>query len=294
MNHLTGDGDYIDTLERALYNGVLSGASADGTHYFYGNPLASDGDVHRHEWFGVACCPPNLARLISELGHYLYAQGDDEAVINLFAASTARFRLDGQSVTVEQRTDYPTTGRVRITVTPDQGGTTFTLAIRIPAWAAGTATLDGQPVGDELVDGYLRVRRAWQQNETLELDLNLAPRRTWANPLVSSTSGAVALERGPLVYCVEGVDHSARVSSLVLPRHATLHEEVDEETGQVNLHADALAETGDLGPLYRPTPPSTSPIKLTAVPYFTWSNRGESDMAVWVREAVLPPSPDGA
>lgn len=286
LNHVTGDGRNVDTLERALYNAVLGGASADGTHYFYGNPLASDGDVHRREWFGCACCPPNLARLVSELGHYVYAQGNHEAIINLFVASTAQFDIEGQNVTIAQRTDYPCGGGVTVTVTPDRPGADLTLAIRIPDWARHTASLNGQPVTDPVDNGYLLLDRSWAPGDTVELDIDLTPRRTWAHPLISSTAGNVALERGPVVYCLEGVDHGGvPVTSVVLPRHADLTEHVDG-SGDVLIRAEALADVAETESLYRPTAPKTTPITLTALPYFRWGNRGRSDMTVWIRETV--------
>lgn len=287
MGNLTGQGSYIDTLERALYNGVLSGASADGTHYFYGNPLSSDGDVHRLEWFGCACCPPNLARLISELGHYVYAQGNREAVVNLFVASTADFDFEGEQVTLRQETSYPGEGTTTLQVSPRSIGASFSLAVRIPAWSRPSATLNGEPVSTDVVDGYLAIDRTWAAGDTLELDLGLAPRRTWATPLVTSDAGKVALERGPIVYCLEGVDHGNAVSRLSLSRKAAVTEERDVRTGEVTLHASGLADTTDADLLYQDTPPDVTPIELTAVPYATWGNRGQSDMTVWIREAVM-------
>ena len=283
MGNLTGQGHYIDTLERALYNGVLAGASADGTHYFYGNPLASDGNVHRQEWFDCACCPPNLARLVSELGHYLYAQGDQEAVINLYATSAATFELDQQTVVLEQRTDYPRTGRVVVTIAPEKGSARFALAIRVPAWARHLVTLNGRPLDLLPVEGYLRIERSWAAGDTLELDLDLVPRRAWANPLISSNAGKVALERGPIVYCLEGIDHPVRVSSLALPRSATITEDLDE-SGQVVLRVLGVAVTTTDDQLYSAAPPTDSETELTAIPYAAWGNRGQSDMTVWIRD----------
>ncbi len=286
LGNLTTDGQYVDTLERALYNAVLSGASADGTRYFYDNPLASGGDVHRQEWFDVSCCPANIARLVSELGHYLYAQGDDEAVVNLYATSTARFELAGQTVTVAQRTTYPQTGTITLEVEPERANATFTLAVRIPWWARRVATLNGEPVPDPPVGGCLRIERSWTRGDTVTLELDLSPRRTGVNPAVAAAAGCVALERGPIVYGFKRVDHPIGVGFLTLPRRSTLTEHLDGETGYVYLHAVALAEDAEAAPLYRVTPPRVTPVELTAVPYFSWGNRGLADMSVWIREAT--------
>ncbi|WP_457967466.1 glycoside hydrolase family 127 protein [Arthrobacter sp. D1-29] len=279
-------GRHIDVLERALYNGVLSGASAEGTHYFYGNPLASSGSVQRQEWFGVACCPPNLARLLSELGRYIYAQGPNEAVVHLFVGGEARFALDAGTITLRQTTEYPRHGKTGISV-----GTTrpadFTLSIRIPAWSQPSVSLNGETLQNpEFTNGYLSLRRTWGDGDVVSLDLNLAPRRIWANPGVASARGKVALAWGPLVHCLEGVDHNAPVRGITLPRSSELTVVSDHRTGTVTLHAAAeTAGPAANGELYPTAPPTSVSTALTAVPYFSWANRGIADMTVWIHES---------
>jgi uncharacterized protein len=285
MSNLTGHGSYVDTLERALYNGVLSGMSADGTHYFYDNPLASDGSVARHEWFGVACCPPNLARLLSSLGRYIYAQGPSEAVVNLFVTGTARFDLAGGEVILRQDTGYPQTGTVSIRVSSAPAAARFTLAVRIPEWSRPTVRLNGQQLDQpEIRDGYLVLDRQWQPGDVVDLDLRLAVRRTWAHPAVAATAGKVALERGPIVFCLEGVDHEQPVHTLTLDRDTALFAVPDDRTGVVMLHADARTDVPADDALYSSVPPLPQAGRLTAVPYFSWANRGLSDMSVWIRD----------
>jgi DUF1680 family protein len=285
------DGRCVDVLERALYNGVLSGASVDGTHYFYGNPLASNGSVHRHEWFGVACCPPNLARLLSSLEYYLYSQSDTEAVVNLYVTGTVRFTFPEGSLRVRVESDHPRDGRVRLTVLEADRDDTTTLALRIPGWCTSpSAMLNGEPVALDAAmdDGYVRITRSWQTGETIELDLPMATRRAWGHPAVSSVAGKVALERGPIVFCVEGVDHDVPVHTLSLPRDAGLDVAEDEDSGVVAITAGASATIGvgeTDAPLYRTEAPAEGPRTLRAVPYFSWANRGQSDMTVWIREA---------
>ncbi|MFF9100944.1 glycoside hydrolase family 127 protein [Streptomyces rubrogriseus] len=281
------NGRYTDILERALYNGVLSGASADGTHYFYGNPLASDGSAHRQEWFGCACCPPNLARLLSELGRYAYSQGPDEARVNLFIGGRARFSLESGRVTLVQETDYPRSGTVAFTVRPHAGKTDFTLTVRIPGWSeASTASLNGKPldVVAHSRDGHLSIRRLWADGDVVQLDLGMTPRRVRAHPNVSSATGRTALQWGPLVFCLEGVDHHAPVHHIALPRKAQIEAELDERTATVTLHAEGRALVAP-STLYSSHAPVTQNEALTAVPYFSWANRGQSDMTVWIREA---------
>ncbi|MEW1812466.1 beta-L-arabinofuranosidase domain-containing protein [Pseudarthrobacter phenanthrenivorans] len=286
MANTRGDGRYVDVLERALYNGVLSGASADGTHYFYGNPLASNGTVHRHEWFGVACCPPNLARLLSELGRYAYSEGINEARVNLFIGSRAEFTLANGNVTVQQQTDFPRTGNVKLTVNPHGEEAAFTLSVRVPDWSGNfAATLNGKPLGVSggLKDGYFRIDRTWAEGDTLGIDLGLAPNRVYAHPQVASASGKAALQWGPLVFCVEGVDHDAPVRGIVLSRNTELTAQDDDRTGTVTLHAAATTPRHREG-LYTSSAPKTRETNITAVPYFSWANRGQTDMTVWIHE----------
>ncbi|GAA2104464.1 glycoside hydrolase family 127 protein [Microlunatus panaciterrae] len=278
------DGRYVDVLERALYNGVLSGASADGTSYFYGNPLASSGDVHRHEWFGVACCPPNLARLLSELQRYVYAQGDGEAVVNLFVQGEARFSTSSGTFVVRQQSRYPRDGVTKIIIEPAVDGQRHVLAVRIPGWSRPTATLNGAELPLTLRDGYLVLERDWAGGDTVDIDLGMGIRRTWAHPRVASAAGKVALERGPIVFCLEGVDHEEPVRGIVLDRSAELTERPDPRTGVVSVHGTAHADHAVTDELYSSRPPSQVEVELTAVPYFSWANRGQSDMTVWIRE----------
>ena len=287
MANLTGEGRYVDVLERALYNGALSGASTDGTHYFYGNPLASDGSVHRHEWFGVACCPPNLARLLTSLGCYAWSRGPDEAVVNLFIGGRAAFTLaDGTAVTVSQRTDVPAGGDVDLTVRTDVPAT-FTLAVRIPGWSTSTTVhLNGDPVAlDDVRDGYLRIRREWTSGDVVGLRFDMTPRRVWATTRVDAAAGKVALQRGPVVYCLEGVDHPVRVQALSVPRASTLDTEPDDLTGLAAITTEGFADHDPDDALYRTSPPVREATAVRAVPYFAWANRGRSTMTVWIRES---------
>jgi len=247
--------------------------------------------VHRHEWFGVACCPPNFARLLSSLEYYAYAEGANEAVVNLFVAGSASFSLDAGAVRLDVATTYPRSGAVAITVTP-AACATFAVAVRVPGWAAGgaSAAVNGEPVdlAEAITEGYLRLEREWTEGDVLTLDLPLDVARIWANPAVTEDIGRVALRRGPLVYCLEGVDHPVPVAALSLPRTAGFGTEVDEDLGIEAIVADGFAERTPGGDesLYRATPPERHPSRLRAVPYFAWANRGQSTMEVWIREAT--------
>ena len=291
------DRRYVDILERALYNGVLAGVSEDGSRFFYDNPLASHGEHHRQEWFGVACCPPNLARLLTSLGRYVYSQRMDEAVVNLFVAGAGTFDL-GQPVTVEQRTEYPWDGIVELTVRVGRPAK-FTLSTRIPGWCADPSlSVNGEPIGLAAVTdrGYAHLDRKWRDGDTVALNLPMPVRRCYAHPNVAADIGRVAIARGPLIYCFEGVDHGGDVETLTLPRDVPLTTaEQNSLPGTVVLKGTGsrLAATDWDDVLYRDSPSRQVPVELTAVPYYSWDNRAPGPMQVWIRESPGAAQPGG-
>ncbi|WP_203568012.1 glycoside hydrolase family 127 protein [Aestuariimicrobium ganziense] len=286
MGLLTGEGRYGDVAELALHNTVLAGASSDGTHYFYGNPMQSDGEHARQEWFGVACCPPNYARLLTSLESYAFATGGDEVVVTLFIGGEVRVDLDEGPVRLSVETRYPWEGQVRVRV---EDAARFTLAVRVPAWANGaTATVNGERIDvDALVDrGYLRVHRDWAAGDELVLELPLVAERLWADPAVSADTGLVAVRRGPLVLCAEMRGDEPAAGSLVLGRDALFTDGWDDELDVAVVEATAMADhwPEDADGLYRVTGPDQVAIQVRLVPYFAWGNRGPSSMRVWLRE----------
>ncbi|MDN4477858.1 glycoside hydrolase family 127 protein [Demequina sp. SYSU T00039] len=288
MANITRDGRYADVLERALYNGVLAGASSDGVCYFYGNPLASAGDVHRHEWFGVACCPPNLARLLASLQTYAYAQGDDELAVHLYIGGSVTTTAGG-GATVDVATALPADGRVALTFRDVQADAAWTLALRVPAWSATTSVrVNGEEIAlaEVVRDGYARLTREWAEGDVVELSFDDAPFRVRADPRVAADAGRVALQRGPLVHCLEGVDlDGVPAHSIVLPREAALVVEEGPVAGVHAIAADARrVEPLADGQLYSTEDPRLQPQWIRAIPYFAWANRGQSTMAVWLPE----------
>jgi len=225
--------------ERALYNGVLSGVSLDGRRFFYANPLAAHpqayasrpGDDHgghtdpqRQAWFGCACCPPNVARLLASLGQYVYSQKGRTLFVNLFVGGEAKLGLGGMQVVVRQRTEYPWDGCVRLEVVPEQP-LTFTFAVRIPGWCHGArVAVNGKHVALAgcVKKGYAHLQRTWRKGDRVEVVLPMPVERIEARPEVRSDCGWVALQRGPLVYCVEEVDNGANLADIALPRTARL------------------------------------------------------------------------
>jgi DUF1680 family protein len=307
----TGGAAYLDVVERILYNGFLSGVSLSGDRFFYTNPLASGGDVERSEYFEVACCPANLARMMAQLPTFLYATGEDEIVVSLYAASVADLEVGDRSVVVRQETKYPWQGQVKVTVSPAERRE-LTLALRLPGWARerpvpsdlyrfveeeqAVPTVVVQGVRIELADGlrqalpdgeitvregWVRVRREWERGDTVTLDLPMVPRRVVARPEVEEARGRVALQRGPVVYAVEGVDHDGRVANLQLPVAVELSAvwRPDLLGGVTVLKGDAQRVAADGATISQP---------LFAVPYFSWANRGPGEMAVWLATGAPP------
>jgi DUF1680 family protein len=293
MLQLDCDGRYGDVLERALYNAVLSGVSLDGRRFFYANPLASDGRVHRQPWFGCACCPPNVARLLASLGQYAYSASPREVAVHLYGQGAARLQVGGVPVTVEQETDYPWDGRVLLRLRLPAPAR-FALRLRLPGWCRRPELrLGGRALDPEgrLERGYVRLEREWADGDAVELDLPMPVERVYAHPAVAEDVGSVALQRGPLVYCLEGTDHpGVPLGRVLLPREArwVARPEPAMLGGVVTLEGTGLcAEDADFAPgeLYRCEPPRLRAVPLRAVPYFAWDNREPGEMRVWIREA---------
>jgi len=298
-------GVYADVMERALYNGTISGVSLAGDRFFYSNPLLMDWEhqqyrpdlryrtdltPQRKEWYDCSCCPMNIARLIASLGQYIYGQTADAVYVHLYAQSTAELAVAGRRIALSQATAYPWKGDVTLSLQAD-GPADWTLALRYPGWCRDMQiSVNGREVAIEplLSDGYVLLRRTWQSGDTVVLSLAMPVERLRAHPLSRETVGKVALQRGPVVYCFEEVDNGKALYGLLLPRDAALHVDWDAELagGVVTITGEGLREStaawGD--ELYRTDAPGTEPVLLKAVPYFAWANRTPGEMAVWTRE----------
>ena len=285
---LACDSRYADVLERALYNGVLSGVSLDGEKFFYENPLASQGGHHRQAWFDCACCPPNLARLFASLGQYIYAQNDHEIVVHLYIQGSASFQIAGQNVRLRQQTRYPWEGSVMFHLDMEQP-TSFGLRLRIPGWChSAKLSVNGEPIelAPRMECGYVKLERLWHPSDRVQLDLDMPVEQVYAHPDVRQDSGQIALQRGPLVYCLEAADHSVPLQRIVMPREATLssHFEASLLGGVTVITGEGLAAdtTGWENALYRKQGPDLKPCALTAIPYYAWDNRQAGQMRVWL------------
>lgn len=290
---LYGDAKYADVLERALYNGVLAGVSQDGTKFFYVNPLESRGTHHRSPWFGCACCPPNVARTLASLGGYAYATSDSALWVNLYIQGSVRARVAGAPAGLDVTTDYPWDGKVAMR-TKLEKPTKFKLHLRVPGWCdIASVKLDGRRVSlPDGANGYLVLERTWRNGDTVELDLPMPVRRVAANPSVVADRGLLAIQRGPLVYCVEQCDQSEPITSLYLPADVELKAEKEKSLlgGVVVIKglAQASAEQDWHRRLYQPpTAPRRTPLR--AIPYYAWDNRKAGNMMVWLPIAPPPP-----
>ena len=285
---LKGESRFIDVLETALYNGALSGISLDGTGFFYQNPLASRGGRHRHAWFGCACCPPNIARLLGSLGQYIYAQSENDIWVNLYVAGTASATVAGDvSLKLTQETDYPWSGDVKLTVNPEKDAK-FALNLRIPSWCSSfDVSINGESYGANAgSNGYLSIDRHWHANDTVELNLDMPVERIHAHPYVRDNLGRSTVRRGPLVYCFEDIDNpDGAFETLSLVDDAAVEAVFDSELlGGITLirGAGTVYDASDWeNNLYLPKPNSKR-IEFTAIPYYAWCNRGAGQMAVWV------------
>ena len=308
MFELYGESKYIDVLERTLYNSLLAGVSEDGRSFFYSNPLQSEGNDARSPWFAVACCPPNIARILPQVAGMEYATGANEIYVNLFMAGNATIPLQGGAVTIDQRTRYPWDGKVELTIDPGQESREFALRVRIPGWARNeaipdglyrfeqtsdartTMSVNGEPVMFNPTAGYAVMKRQWKKGDKVEIDFPMPVRRVSARTEVKDDAGKVALQRGPLVYCVEWPDvKGGTVTNLVLDKGITLAARQESGllggiTSIVGMAKGLYCEEGIV---------AVRPLEFKAIPYYAWARRGKGEMTVWLAEdgAVAEPVP---
>ena len=280
------DGRYADLMELELYNAALAGMSQDGKRFFYVNPLTVDTSVsgivpgyehvlpQRPAWHACACCPPNLARLIASLGKYLWSEDEGTVYSHLFIGSEVETRHGRISMT----SGYPWAGKVAYAI---HDGGSFALAIHVPQHTEKLCIqINGEATACITDNGYFRVQRDWQPGDCVSVTFDMPVRRIHANPRVRDAAGKVALARGPLVYCVESVDHDAALSAIVLPEVATVHATVED---MVVLQAKGIAQRAS-DRLYSVGAVRTTRVPIRAIPYFAWGNREPGAMQVWIRE----------
>ncbi|MEV7158355.1 glycoside hydrolase family 127 protein [Streptomyces misionensis] len=300
MALLTGEARYSDLIERTLYNGFLTGVSLDGERWLYVNPLqvrdghtdtGGDQSARRTRWFRCACCPPNVMRLLASLEHYLASEDAGGLQIHQYVAG----RYTAPGLTVRCETDYPWQGVIGLTVEEAPGDRPRVLSLRVPQWCGEFRVRYGETVYDQddapVDDGWLRLERAWAPGDVVVLELGLEPRLTAADPRVDAVRGCVAIERGPLVYCLEQVDHPGGLDDIVLDttRALMVRHRPDLLGGVTTVvaagHRRRIPDAGWWP--YRSAqaadgPRAAEPLELTAIPYYAWANRQDGSMRVWL------------
>ncbi|MES2332483.1 MAG: glycoside hydrolase family 127 protein [Bacteroidota bacterium] len=295
---LHGDSKYIDVLERTLYNGLLSGVSLSGDKFFYPNPLASMGQHQRRPWLDCACCVSNMTRFLPSVPGYMYAQNKNDLYINLFAGSNSAITLPATKVVITQNTNYPWNGKNEMTIDPDKNAS-FAIHIRIPGWAVNqplpgdlyanensttrpvTILLNGVPASYEMIKGYAVINRTWKKGDKILLDLPMEAKKILASDNVMADKNRFALQMGPVVYCLESPDNKdAAVMSIVVDKTNPVQAlyKTDLLNGITVLQMKGTATKRQLN--------SDELIKteeeVTAIPYYSWANRGPSEMEVWI------------
>ncbi len=280
MNLLYEDAKYVDMVEKNLYNSILVGTNLDGNRFYYSTQLRVNGGNARSEWFGCACCPPNLMRTIASASGYMYTVHGNDVFVNMYAGSNGKVNVGGTTVALKQETEYPWDGAVKMTVNPDVSKA-FTMNIRIPGWVneqenkTVTIKVNGEAVTATAEKGYVAINRTWNKNDVITIDIPMEIRITEADPNIKATKGMVALQRGPIVYCMEKAGNAQLNTDIenfdplnfVIPRDAELTATYNKDllNGVVELTGDVKYQSGS----------RIIAAKLQAIPYYAWNNRGD-------------------
>ena len=265
MNQLTGDSKYIDILERSLYNGALAGISLGGDRFFYVNPLESKGDHHRQEWYGCACCPSQLSRFLPSIGNYIYASSDDALWVNLYIGNTGQIRIGETDILLTQETDYPWDGSVKLTISTSQP-LEKEIRLRIPNWCKTyDLSINGKRINVSEEKGYA-VIKDWKSQDVIALDMDMPVEIVAADPHVKENFGKRAIQRGPLVYCMEEIDHPEYFDQIQLSPSTTFQTAFvsDILNGIKTIKTNGRAQSA------------------TFIPYYAWDNRKAGKMRVWI------------
>ena len=286
LHNMSGNVDYFDVIERTLYNGLISGLSLDGKKFFYPNALESDGvykfnrgECTRQSWFDCSCCPTNLIRFIPSIPGLIYSTTQDFIYVNLYASNDANIALKNNNLEIAQKTNYPWDGKVAISVSPKKE-TPFTLKLRIPSWArnqvlAGdlyhyktispaktTISINGKPFAYKEDSGYISITRKWKKGETILLNFPMEVKEVVTNYKVEGNKGKVSLQYGPIVYAIEEIDNPTTFDKITVNANDT-YKVVKEPTLLEGIN-------------------TIQTTNFTAIPYYSWSNRGVGKMKVWI------------
>lgn len=304
---LHGDAKYIDVLEKILYNGFISGVALDGKSFFYSNAMEimngdhpNDAERKRSGWFSCACCPPNVARLMASVPGYIYAQRNAEIFVNLYVSSHTEFSLDKKKITISQTSNYPWDGKIVIQIDPSSKSR-FTLSMRVPGWAVNKAmptslysftetskeqpmvSVNGESIPMTISRGYVSISREWKRGDKVEINLPMTVHHVSAHPLVMDDQNKVAIQRGPIIYCAEWKDNEGSTSNVILPENVNLTYEFTSElngVGMIRSQVPVIKINSNA------TSVETKIQEFKAIPYFSWANRGEGEMRVWLPKKI--------
>ncbi|WP_130858853.1 glycoside hydrolase family 127 protein [Gracilibacillus phocaeensis] len=301
MVQIEADADYTDVLERVLYNGALSGIALDGQSYFYVNPLEvwphtanyrQDMDTImpvRQPWFGCACCPPNIARLLASLGQYVYSANEEELYVHLYISGETECVMNGSTTKVMQQSNYPWDGNIDVEIATEQPNS-FTLALRLPGWCRNyDLRVNGESIAAPMEKGYLIINRVWNQGDQITLALDMPVEVVRSHPNVRANAGKIALQRGPIVYCLEEKDNGANLQDLQVDSNQIFKIKKEDELLGGVVVVEGIGKQTDQreipSTLYSTVKAPLVEKEIRAIPYYAWSNRGENEMTVWIREA---------
>ncbi|MEM2981140.1 MAG: glycoside hydrolase family 127 protein [Thermoproteota archaeon] len=295
----SGEARFADLMELVLYNGILSGISVDGSEYFYVNPLANRGDHRRQKWFECACCPPNIARLLASLPGYFYSVSGKEIWVNMYDRGVAHLKLNDEIITVTQNTDYPWNGDVEIVLNLKRD-LDFILNLRIPGWSEKTEiSLNGSKVEEAVRPGsYFKLCKTWKDSDRVVISFQMMIRRISCNPFIYENLGRATLARGPLIYCLEGVDNTGfDVWDALIPNDAPLRAEWMQSLldGVMVIRGEGYAADSNWmqDSLYQvDSRTKARKVEFLAIPYYAWANRKPSPMNIWLRS--IPESDDSS
>jgi DUF1680 family protein len=268
MNRFTGDAKYADVLERSLYNGALAGISLGGDLFFYVNPLASKGSHHRQAWYGCACCPSQVSRFLPSVGSYIYGVSPDAVWVNLYMGNTAEVKVGDHTIVLQQETGYPWEGDVKVTIRTLDTSLKKEMRLRIPGWCKSyTVAVNGEKAASPATEkGYVVLNRKWKAGDEITLSFDMPVEIVAADPRVKENTGKRAVQRGPLVYCMEEADNKEDFGEITLASDAAFAfaYEPDLLNGVVRITASSGNKT----------------VKL--IPYYAWDNRESGEMKVWI------------
>jgi DUF1680 family protein len=305
---LHGNAQYIDVLEKILYNGFLSGVGLDGKSFFYTNALQihhylqhPDMESERSGWFECSCCPTNIARLMPSIPGYIYAQKKDSIYANLYISGIASLQLNNKTIQIKQENNYPWVGNLKFTITTEQP-INFSMLIRIPGWAQNIAipnnlyhfstpsnskvviSINGKNTDFQIQNGYAILKRTWQKNDQIQMTLPMEVRRVASDSLLKENIGKLSLQRGPIMYCAEWKDNGGATSNIILPATSRINAQFNP--GLLNGVMVLKSQSSQVEISVNGQEIKTIKKPFTAIPYYAWANRGKGEMTVWIPEKV--------